>query len=176
MKRILQQPYFLYLKNFSKKTAKGFTLIELLVVVIIIGILSALSIPSVLKQVEKARQSEAKNNLGVINRAQEVHMFEKAIFATDMAELNVQLTVGQLNGGNYETEFYIYSVNGTPGSNEVHHSATAKPTYTNDIKDITSAIFRSGYTFQSVICEADNATVTPQIVNANTCTDGELVY
>lgn len=154
----------------------GFTLIELLVVILILGILASIAIPSLMRQTEKAREAEAKNNLGAINRAQEVHMFENSFFATDMVELNLQLTVGQLNGGNYETEFYTYSVSGIPNSNVVRHLATAKPFYTTDIKDVSSAVFRSSGTFSSLICLGNDASVTPYIVDEDTCNNGKLVY
>ena len=47
-----------------KRKDEGFTLIELLVVIIIIGILSAIALPSFLNQASKARQSEARTNVG----------------------------------------------------------------------------------------------------------------
>jgi type IV pilus assembly protein PilA len=54
---------------------KGFSLIELMVVVAIIGILATVADPQVNKFMAKARQSEAKTNLGTLFTT------EKALFA-----------------------------------------------------------------------------------------------
>jgi type IV pilus assembly protein PilA len=48
------------------KSQKGFTLIELLIVIAIIGILSAIAIPTYLNYVNRAKDSEAHTNLGAI--------------------------------------------------------------------------------------------------------------
>ncbi|MEB3293129.1 MAG: type IV pilin-like G/H family protein [Synechococcales bacterium] len=61
----------------SKKREGGFTLIELLVVIIIIGILAAIALPSFLNQANKAKQSEAKQYAGSMNRAQQSYFLEK---------------------------------------------------------------------------------------------------
>jgi type IV pilus assembly protein PilA len=50
----------------KKRKEKGFTLIELMIVVAIIGILAAIAIPNFLRYQAKAKQSEAKTNLGGI--------------------------------------------------------------------------------------------------------------
>ncbi|HBB34438.1 MAG TPA: hypothetical protein DC064_22270, partial [Cyanobacteria bacterium UBA9273] len=69
MKIELKAKYLQYLNQ--KKQDEGFTLIELLVVIIIIGILSAIALPSFLNQANKAKESEAKQYTGSMNRAQQ---------------------------------------------------------------------------------------------------------
>ncbi len=64
------------LQKLRGNNSKGFTLIELMIVVAIIGILAAIAIPNFLKYQCKAKQSEAKSNLGSLRVAQEAYYAE----------------------------------------------------------------------------------------------------
>lgn len=102
MKRELQAKYLQYLSG--KKQDEGFTLIELLVVIIIIGILSAIALPSFLNQANKAKQSEAKTYVGSMNRAQQAHYLENDYFAADKKFGSLGL------GIKTQTENYDYKI------------------------------------------------------------------
>ncbi len=84
----------------NKKKDEGFTLIELLVVIIIIGILSAIALPSFLNQANKAKQSEAKTYVGSMNRGQQAYYLENSDFTTEVNELGIGIKT--------QTELYDY--------------------------------------------------------------------
>lgn len=72
------------------KKEKGFTLIELLVVIVIIGILAAIALPTFLSQTTRAKESEAQQYLGVINRSQQSYLFENGRFGS-LDEIDVSI-------------------------------------------------------------------------------------
>ena len=138
----------------NKKNAnKGFTLIELLVVVIMIGVLASISFPLLIRQVGRARQVEARNNLGIVNRAQQAFRLENPSFAL-LANLPISNTPGS---------YYTSVVDGptAPTTTFASHSIAALANYTNDIPDYSSAVAQTtAGVFSAIICETNDPTAT----------------
>jgi type IV pilus assembly protein PilA len=73
----------------KKKNDGGFTLVEFIIVLMIIGILSAIALPSFLDCSLKARQSEGKQYLGSMNRAQQAYFADKGAFSNSVNALGI---------------------------------------------------------------------------------------
>ncbi|KAI9134514.1 type IV pilin-like G/H family protein [Acaryochloris sp. CCMEE 5410] len=107
----------------------GLTLLELLVSVVIVGILSAVAVPSMFQQSLKARQAAAKSYIGSVNRAQQTYRLEFPVFANSMANLEIDLP---LASDQYTFQFGI--TNSTLGEFQ------AIPN-NNDLDAITGCVF-----------------------------------
>lgn len=88
--------------RFYKSRNDAFTIIELLIVIIVIGILSALSLPSFMNQASKAKQSEARTYIGSMNRAQQAEYMERGRFTGELGTLGLGIVP--------ETAAYIYRI------------------------------------------------------------------
>jgi type IV pilus assembly protein PilA len=98
----LKLRYLQYLNH--HKTNTGFTLVELVIVFMVIGILSAIALPSFLNQSAKAKQTEAKSYVGAVNRAQQSYRMENNEFAGSLTDLQIGVPLGTVN--------YNYILNG----------------------------------------------------------------
>lgn len=163
----------LFLKLMNSQQEKGFTLIELLVVVIIVGVLAAIALPNLLAQIGKGRESEMKNAIGTINRAQQAYHWEFQVFASGATALtNLQVNLSPK---------FIDEINVTSADPKGANPASATVVLTNNeaVTDGTRALsggtyYRNGG-YATIVCITDNVTVNgvaPQTAGGLSCSAG----
>lgn len=162
-----------FLQHLNKKRDKGFTLIELLVVIIIIGILSAIALPSFLNQANKAKQSEAKQYAGSMNRAQQASFAENGQFLGKVEELGLGIRT--------QTTNYKYSIAPAAvdkATSTVGNLASSEVQSLKAYIGVVSLIKQAAATEKTstaVLCEKQTAgVVTPAIGDAVNNTDTDL--
>jgi len=109
----------------------------------------AVSLPSLLSQRNKAKQSEARNNIGATGRAQQQIFKEKRSFAFSFSDLGIGIP--------RETENFRYSVSKVSGSSSVVASV-AQPK-ASDLKAYVGVVFISGDA-NLFFCESYNPTTS----------------
>ena len=139
----------------KKRKEEGFTLIELLVVIIIIGILSAIALPSFLNQANKVKQSEAKQYLASINKGQQAYYAENSDFIKQVDDMN-KLGLGIKTA----TSNYTYTL----GDMKVGDESGVKAWTTkagNGLKPYAGLVYlvdaSGAKTSETVLCEGDAA-------------------
>jgi type IV pilus assembly protein PilA len=135
-----------------KQSEKGFTLVELLVVIIIIGILAAIALPNFLNQGAKAKQTEAKQNIGMHNRVQTVYRSENSSFADSFDKLAMGTLAG--TAGVASTTNYSYTMTAATDSATLIATAidTSLKAYSGGSSRYTNADSKS--VISAAVCEA----------------------
>jgi prepilin-type N-terminal cleavage/methylation domain-containing protein len=148
-----------FLQHLNKKRQdKGFTLIELLVVIIIIGILSAIALPSFLNQANKAKQSEAKQYAGSMNRAQQAKFAEDGAFVATVDSLGI--------GIKSQTSNYTYTITNTPANSIVGNIAVPVTASLKGYTGNVGLVIPTGQTDATtvaILCETTSAGVSGAI-------------
>jgi type IV pilus assembly protein PilA len=142
----------------NKNLSEGFTLVELLVVVIVVGILSAISLPAYLSLTANAKQSEARQNVKVLMNAQQLWIDEHATgsYPTSLDVLAVSVAKGSGLSDNISSSVYTYSISSSATANQMSAGATPKSsalkTYTAGVRSFINNAGKS--TWYSVTCES----------------------
>ena len=150
-----------------RKEAKinGFTLIELIVVVIIIGILSAVAIPSTLSTIGKGKEAEAKQNLSTMGRGQQTYFFENGQFADSLAKLDMNTT----------TKYYnLIEPVATAGS--VVHRAESINADANNTREYEMGVYFENQGYITILCQSDapgGLATVPATGTGTTCIEGK---
>jgi type IV pilus assembly protein PilA len=170
-----------HLSRQYRERVQGFTLVELLVVIVITGILGAIAIPNFLNQDVKAKQTEAKQNLALINKAQNSYRAENSAFASTFSKIAIGSLTDSVAPGQGTTTNYAYTItaqNANPDTASITASAkdTALKSYSGGAVRFSNADSQS--IIGTILCETiivGNAATAPNTVvgTSPTCTATE---
>jgi type IV pilus assembly protein PilA len=150
------------IQQLNNQKSQGFTLVELLVVIIIIGILTAIALPSFLNQTAKARQTEAKENINLFNKTQNAYRLENSSFATSFDVL----ATGSLSGAaTANTSIYLYTIAAGTGDSTTIQAQAKETTlrgYTGGAVRYANASGNS--VIRYIACEATASGTTAPVV------------
>ena len=133
-------------------------LIKLYGLIFLLGLLTAIVLPSFLLQANKAKQSEAKHYIASMNKGQQDYYAEMAEFSNKISDLGLEIKS--------ETENYSYNISKVNYSRYVISTATAK---NEQLKSYSGIVYLDDNTTTSMICETEEPSLTAP-------TDFEDVY
>ena len=99
----------------NKKRNKGFTFVEMLVVVLIIGVLSAIALPTYRRAVERTRAVQGITTLEHIAKAQVAYNAKRGEYASTAFSLPINLednNGNEVSGSQFNDQFFTYNIFG----------------------------------------------------------------
>ncbi|MBE9234168.1 prepilin-type N-terminal cleavage/methylation domain-containing protein [Cuspidothrix issatschenkoi LEGE 03284] len=159
MKNELKAKFLQHLLG-KKKDGEGFTLIELLVVIIIIGILSAIALPSFLSQANKGKQAEAKQNVATVNKSLQAYAIENSDWVTAIADIGKLGTGIRTATVNYTYGMYAIDTTNKGGAGLIATGATGLLHYQGAVANV----YQAGGDLPaalSIICQSATTTDKP---------------
>jgi prepilin-type N-terminal cleavage/methylation domain-containing protein len=168
----------------NKKGNKGFTLIELLVVVIIVGVLAAVALPNLLGQVGKARETEAKNAIGTLNRGQQSFHFDAKTFVADALTDTDFQDIQNPFGVSLISEVYDYTTTAGSGTSSGLMAATPVDATDDGVRGFAGQVDYDGGTgtYGMAVCQGTAIADTPTGITVdidtpdnNACTGGVII-
>ena len=159
--------YYKSLLHLTKpKLQNGFTLIELLIVLIIVGTLTAISLPNIFKQAAKAREAEAKSNLGILSRAQQAYHFENSSFTSSISDL--------LGNGVIQSNYFSFPDPTVADGSIVKHQAISINPTADQVRNYATGIYFNTGVYSVAVCQSTfvNVAVNAPDAIADPCTNG----
>ena len=148
-----------YLTLISLKQEKGFTLIELLVVILFVGILSAIGLPSLINQVNKAKESESLIIIGTLARAQQAYHWEYGEFTDQFTSLGV----------NFNAKYHTVSTSLSSPPTSFVELEFKSPA----IRDYAAGVYANSGNYATYICQAASINSTVEVQNTDPyCNNG----
>ncbi|MBE9176010.1 prepilin-type N-terminal cleavage/methylation domain-containing protein [Synechocystis salina LEGE 06155] len=149
------------------ESSLGFTILELMIVVMIMGVLSSIALPSLIRQVGKARESEANQVLSSIAFAQQGYFFENREFSDNYVDLGVGISPANYDFPDPET---------IPGTFRTKSQAISRDNGLTGSRDYAIGVYydNNAHTYIIVLCQAANVGIATQVPDssAGTCTNG----
>lgn len=140
----------------------GFTLIELLVVMVMIGILSAIALPSFLHRARQAKEIEALQYINYLNKHQVINYLEKQNFTKSFGELSldsgepqdeIEESLGNQGFALKETANYLYAIKTSFVYNDRPVTIQIARSRIDPLKSYAGVVYFKDNKLQTLICQ-----------------------